>query len=352
MATANRPERLRVSNRSVLSFVGLVGLTMLLVRMASAASRVLGWMLVAAAVAGLLHPLVRRLERRGWPRGRAVLVIAFSGLLLVGLTTYRVVDDVARGTERLREAAPDAAQSLEESERFGEAATTIRLRERTDTFMRELPARLRGGTPADAFRAAATRGVAFLTTSVMMLFLLLHGPKLAEAGFRQIAERRRADVARVARAAYRRAFGYAAGSIAMALLAAWVSYAAAYAADVPGAAPLALWVGLWDLVPIIGAFVGALPIVVLAAVEDPMKGLLLALLFLAYQLFEDFGMQPRLESRTMRLGPFLTVAAGFAGLEVRGLPGALIAVLAVATVVAALDEVTPETFEAPERQAR
>jgi predicted PurR-regulated permease PerM len=43
----------------------------------------------------------------------------------------------------------------------------------------------------------------------------------------------------------------------------------------------------------------------------------------------------------MRLGPFLTVAAGFAGLEVRGLPGALIAVLAVALVTAAVDEVTP-----------
>jgi predicted PurR-regulated permease PerM len=95
------------------------------------------------------------------------------------------------------------------------------------------------------------------------------------------------------------------------------------------------------VVPIIGAFAGALPIVILAAVDDPVKGLVLALVFLAYQLFEDFGIQPRLESRTMRLGPFLTVAAGFAGLEVRGIPGALIAVLAVAMAVAVLDEVTP-----------
>ena len=326
----------------MLTFVALFGLTLLLVRMASAASRVIGWMLVAAAVAGLLHPLIRRLERRGWRRGRAVLVVAFAGLLAVGLTTYRVVDDVSRGTQRLKEAAPAAAARVEESERFGDAATTIRLRERTESFIAGLPARLRGGTPADALRAATTRGVAFLTTFVMTLFLLLHGPRIADAALRQISdERRRGRIGEVVRAAYRRAFGYASGSIAMALLAAWVSYGAAYAADVPGAAPLALWVGLWDLVPIIGAFVGALPIVLLAAVDDPVRGLVLGVVFLAYQLFEDFGMQPRLERRTMRLGPFLTVAAGFAGLEVRGLPGALIAVLAVATVVAALDEVTP-----------
>ena len=340
MAAADRPERLRVSNRSVAAFVALFGLTLLLLRMVSAASRVIGWMLVAASVAGLLHPVVRRLEQRGWPRGRAVLVIALGGLLLVGLTTYRVVDDVRLGTDRLRAAAPEAAAHLEDSESLGGLATTVKLRERTTTFMDELPERLRGGTAADAFRAAATRGVAFLTTTVMMLFLLLHGPKLAAAGLRQIDdEDRRARVGAVGAAAYRRAFGYASGSIGMALLAAGVAYGCAVAADVPGAAPLALWVGLWDVVPIIGAFVGALPIVVLAAVADPVKGALLGVVFLAYQLLEDFVLQPRLEDRTMRLGPFLTVAAGFAGLEVRGLPGALIAVLAVATVVAAVDEV-------------
>lgn len=342
MAAADGPERLRVSTRSVAAFVALLGLTFLLLRMVTAASRVIGWMLVAAAVAGLLHPIVQRLEARGWKTGRAVLLIAFGGLLLVGLTTYRVVDDVRRGTERLQQAAPEAAAVIEESERFGEVATTVKLRERTESFMADLPARLRGGTAAEAFRAAATRGVAFLTTSVLTLFLLLHGRDLAEAALRQIGdERRRARAREVAATAYRRAFGYASGSLAMAFLAAWVAYVAAMAADVPGAAALALWVGLWDVVPIVGAFVGALPIVVLAAIAEPWKGAVLAVVFLAYQLFEDLGMQPLLERRTMRLGPFLTVAAGFAGLEVRGLPGALIAVLVVATAAAAIDEVTP-----------
>jgi predicted PurR-regulated permease PerM len=343
MAAAEGRERLRVSNRSVALLVALAGLTLLVLRMAAAASRVIGWMLVAASVAGLLHPLVRRLEARGWKRGRAVLVVAFGMLLLAGLTTYRVVDDVSRATRLLQEEAPKAAAELQESERFGEFATTVKLEERTAEFTAKVPERLRGGTPADALKAAATRGVAFLTTSVMTLFLLLHGPKIALAGLRQIGdERRRGLVTAVAAAAYRRAFGYASGSLATALLAAWVAYAAAMAFDVPGAAALALWVGLWDVVPIIGAFTGALPIVLLAAVREPWQGAVLAVVFLAYQLFEDFGIQPLLERRTMRLGPFLTVAAGFAGLEVRGLAGALIAVLAVATVVAALDEVTPE----------
>ncbi len=340
MAAADRPERLRVSTRSVALFVGLVGVTLLVLRMVSAAGRVIGWMLVAGIVAGLLQPVVQRLVARGWPRGRAVLLIALAGLLLVGLTTYRVVDDVQRGTRRLQQAAPEAAQRIEDSARFGDAAKAIHLEQRTDAFMKALPARLRGGSTADALRSAATRGVAFLTTSVLTLFLRLHGPRLANAGVEQIAdERRRERVRRVGTAAYQRAFGYARGSLLMAVLAGWLAYSACVIAGVPGAAPLALWVGLWDLVPIIGAVIGASPIIVLAAVMEPWRGAVLAAVFLAYQLFEDLALQPHVERRTMRLGPFLTVAAGFAGLELRGLTGALIAVLFVATVVAALDEV-------------
>jgi predicted PurR-regulated permease PerM len=347
---AERRERLRVSNRSVAAFVGLVGLTLLVLRMTAAAARVIGWMLVAATLAGLLEPVVRRLVARGWPRGRAVLLIAGLGLLLVGLVTYRVVDDVQRGTRRLQRAAPEAAARLEDSRRFGDVAAAVHLSDRTTTFMHDLPARLRGGTTADALRSAATRGVAFLTTSVMTLFLLLHGPKLGRAALRQIGDERRRDrVERVATAAFDRAFGYARGSLLMALLAGWIAYAAAMAANVPGAAPLALWVALWDVVPIIGTVVGAGPIVLLAAVTSPLRGALLAVVFLGYQAFEDLALQPRLEDATMRLGPFLTVAAGFAGLELRGVPGALIAVLFVATVVAALDEVAPESEPAQPR---
>lgn len=349
MAAAERAERLRVSNRSVVLFVALIGLTLLALRMVAAAERVIGWMLVAAAVAGLLDAGVRRLVARGWPRGRAVLVLAALTLAGIGVTTYRVVDDVQRGTALLQRAAPDAAQRIEESERFGEVATTLRLRDRTEEFMKKLPDRLRGGTAADALRSAATRGVAFLTTSVLMLFLLTHGQKLAEAGVAQLRdERRRRRVRQVGRVAYERAFGYARGTLLMAMLAGGVAYAAALVADVPGAAPLALWVALWDVVPIIGAVFGAAPIIILAAVNDPMHGVVLAVVFVAFQLFEDLVLQPHLENRSMRLGPFLTVAAGFAGLEIRGIPGALIAVLAVAAVAAALDEVSTPLAELPD----
>jgi predicted PurR-regulated permease PerM len=173
------------------------------------------------------------------------------------------------------------------------------------------------------------------------VFFLLHGPNLAAAGARQIHdERRRAEVSRVAEAVYRRAFGYARGTLLMAALAGLFAYGVARATDVPGPAPLALWVALWDVVPVIGATVGAIPIIVFAGVIDPTSGIVAAAAFAIYQVAEYLLLQRTIERRTLKLGPFLTVAAGFAGLELYGLAGALLAILVVSGAVVALDEST------------
>jgi predicted PurR-regulated permease PerM len=331
--------RLRISGRSIVLAVGTVTLSLLALRILASAGRVIGWVLVAASTAALLTPVVERLSRGRLPRGLAVAVVALSGLALAGAVTYGTVDALVEQTSVLQERAPELAQEIEDDSRFAEAATEFDLSARTEAFVEGVPERLRGGTPAEAIRSAATRGLSFLAVFVLTLFFLLHGPDLASAARRQIHDDdRRAQAEHVARAVYRRAFGYARGSIAMAALAGVVAYALARAADVPAPVPLALWVVLWDAVPLLGALIGALPIVLLAGVVDPTKGLLLLVAFVAYQVAEAVLLQRRLERRTVRLGPFLTAAGGFAGLELYGLTGALLAILALACLVVALDE--------------
>lgn len=332
--------RLRISARSIVLAVAAVTLTLLVLRMLSSAGRVLGWVAIASSSAALVYPLVDGLARR-IPRGIAVALVALSSLLAVGAVTYGLVDDVVEQSENLQEAAPRLAQEIEEGSRFSDAATEFDLSERTERFVRGVPERLRGGTPAEAIRSAATRGLSFLAVFVLTLFFLLHGPSLASGAARQIHDDgRRAQLTRVGEAVYRRAFGYARGTIVTAALAGTVAYASARMAGVPGPVPLALWVVLWDAVPLIGAVLGALPIVILAGIVDPTKGLLLLVAFVVFQVGEDVFLQRRLERSTLRLGPFLTTAGGFAGLELYGLTGALLTILVLAMAVVALDEST------------
>ena len=350
MAAPGATERLRLTPRSAVVAVALFGATLGLLGLLAASRRVLGWVLAAAAIAGLLHPLVVAL-RRHVHRGLAVLLVAAAAVTTVGVVAYRVVDDVRDQTERLSRAAPAAARRLEADEgRLAELAREADLSERTQRFVDEVPERLRGGTPAQALRAAATRGVAYLATLVLSVFFLLHGPDLAAGALRQVHDpARRARLEQVAGAAFRRGFGYARGTIAMALVAGAFGYAVASVADVPGPAPLGLWMALWDGVPYFGAVIGALPIVLLGGVGDPGRGLALAAVFLAYEAVESFAVQRRLERRTVRVGPFLTAAAAFAGIELYGLGGALLAVLATCLVVATLEELAgADREEAPQ----
>ncbi|HEX7276123.1 MAG TPA: AI-2E family transporter [Acidimicrobiales bacterium] len=334
-------ERLYISPRSAVLAVAMLGATLGGLAVLAASRRVIGWILVAATLAGLLHPIVSFLQRR-MRRGLAVLLVMLTLVGTAAIVIYGLVDDVRAQTRRLQEVAPERAEELERSPRFGEIARDLHVAERTRRFLDQLPERLRGGSTADAIRAAATRGVAFLATGVLTIFFLQHGPRIAAAAVRQFSDPgRRRRLRELGPIVYARAFGYATATLTMALAAGLFAFAMARAAGVPGPAALGIWVGLWDLVPLGGALVGAMPIVALAAVTSAGDAAWLAAAFVAYQLAENFLVESRVEEQTVHVGPFLTLAAGLVGLELAGVPGALLSVLAVTIAVAIGDEVAP-----------
>lgn len=343
MAEPSPTERLRLSPRSTVVAVALFGLTLGILRLVMASQRVLGWMIAAAAIAGLLEPAVRRLARR-MPRGAAVAVVAVVTLGAVGFVVYKTVDEIVDQTDVLQEAAPRRARSLESSPRFGDFAREVDLADRTARFVEDVPSRLRGGTPAEAIRSATTRGLSYLATAILAIFFLLHGPRIAAAASAQVRDAgRRKRLERVAGAAFQRGFGYARGTLGMSVAAGLLTYALARATDVPGAAPLALWVALWDVVPLVGAFIGGVPIIILAGVESTATAFLIAASFIGYQIFETVVLQRPLHKRTVKVGPFLTVVSGMAGLELYGVGGALLMMLLAGVAVAVGDELAPES---------
>lgn len=346
MAEPSPTERLRLSTRSTLMVVGLFGLTLATLRLVVASQRVLGWIIAAAALAGLLDPAVRRLQRR-MPRGAATAVVVLVTLASVGFVAYRTVDEVVAQTHVLQVAAPRRAKALEHSRRFGDFAREVHLADRAARFVKDVPSRLQGGTPAEAFRSATTRGLSYLATTILAIFFLMHGPRIAAAASAQVRDTgRRRRLEQIAGAAFRRGFGYARGCIGMSVAAGLVTFGIARLAHVPGAAPLALWVALWDLVPLIGAFIGGFPVVLLAGVDSSRAAVFVAAAFIGYQIFEAVALQRPLHQRTVKVGPFLTAVSGLAGLELYGIGGALLMILLSGVVIAAGDEMAPDSTPA------
>ena len=346
MASAPRLPRLRLSARSAVLAVALLGATLVVLRLVAASGRVLGWIVAAMLLAGLLHPAVAALDRR-LRRGAALFLVVFGTLAVAGVIVWAVVGDVVDEVDELETAVPRAARELERSERFGNTARDIDLADKAEDFVDELPERLRGGNVQDAIRSAATRGVAFLATFVLTIFFLIHGPRLLAAASAQLPDERQEQVRRLGASAYQRAWRYVAGSLGMALAAGLVTYAVAQVLGLPGPAPLALWVALFDLVPLVGMVVGALPVVLLALADSPGQAVVVAVVLVSWQLFEAIVLQRRVEAGSLHVGPFITVAMAMIGLELYGIGGALAAV-ALAVVAAALaDELLP-TDPAPD----
>ncbi|HMQ25171.1 MAG TPA: AI-2E family transporter [Acidimicrobiales bacterium] len=240
------------------------------------------------------------------------------------------------------EAAPAAARDLQRSERFGEFARQAQLEDKVQTFVDELPDRLRGGDTVDALRAAASRGAAFVATFVLMVFVLISGPRFIDSGLAQIRDpERREGIRGVLAGAYPRAWRYVALSLAKAVVAGLFTWFVCVTADVPGAILLGLWVGAWSLVPAVGVLVGSLAVVLLAVpISLETAGALLAL-FLGYQVAEVFVVQRRIEHRSIHVGPFVSLVVAALGLELYGVGGLFGGLALVVFALCVLDGLAP-----------
>ncbi|MEY2468810.1 MAG: hypothetical protein QOF21_1508 [Actinomycetota bacterium] len=326
-----------LSTRSIGLIVLTVAVVVAIIGVTRASVRVLGWMAAAATLAALIEPLVD-LMTRYMRRGVAVLVTFLLVISVVGGIAYLTVSDVAHQVRVLQRSAPARAASLERSERFGATARAFHLEERTRSAVKEIPQRLQGGTPAEALRSAGTRGVAYLATTVLTLFLIVNGRRLVSAGVSQIHDPdRQKQVRHALLRGGTRGVRYTTGSLAMSAVCGLLVALVARLVHVPGAVPLGLWAALWDVVPMIGAVIGALPVVILASATSPTHGVLVLVGFVVYEILETVIVQRRIEQRSVHVGPFLTLVVGMAGLELYGLGGALLLLFATSVALATFE---------------
>jgi predicted PurR-regulated permease PerM len=89
--------------------------------------------------------------------------------------------------------------------------------------------------------------------------------------------------------------------------------------------------------PYLGAWLGAIPAVVVALTVSPTKALLTALLFLVIQQLEGNFLQPAIQGRVLNLPSILIFLAVIAGGQIAGLLGVIFAVPALAILKVLFD---------------
>ncbi len=310
------------------------------------ARRSLGWFLAAGVVTVLVDGPVQALTR--WMRrGLAIFIVMVGIAVVAGLVNYGVFNDFSSELDKLEQAIPDAAASLERSERFGELATDLRLEERALLAVDDLGERMAGRA-----RATAASFGAYFAGTVLVLFLISWLPRYVEGGLSLVRdEARRRRVRFVIDATLRNGRRYLSNAIAAAVAAGVGAFIVGRLADLPAPVALALFVSIFSLVPYLGVMVGAVPMVLIAAgLEDTATALILLFAMSAIQVGIAMLMR-RVQRSTLYVGPGLTLIAGLLGYAIYNIGGALFAIAGVVFALAlvdavATDDLPPGTLDA------
>ena len=306
--------------------------------------RVIVWLLVAGFFATVLAPLVSVIERRGVRRGLAVAVVTVGLTIVLGGILFAFAKPLVTQAVDFATHLHQNVERIKQLPLVRDLVERFNIQGSVGAVSDKLPQELVGFS-GPLFAAFATIGqaiVGLISIVVLTIFFLLYGPALVELVRDAIASRRHRERAeRLGRRSMQAVSGWVLGNLLTSIVASVASLVAFALLGLPYAALLALWVGVADLIPLIGATLGAIPAVIVAFLHSTTAGIVTVVFFILYQQFENHVLQPVVYGKTIRLNPFLVLLAVLIGVELAGFLGALLALPVAGVAQVALDEFVP-----------
>jgi predicted PurR-regulated permease PerM len=196
-------------------------------------------------------------------------------------------------------------------------------------FLRKLPGMISGsfGSVLGAVGSALSWLVTVGTTLVLTLYFLLAWPRILTRADRLLRHRARVEIAHESLG---KIGGYVTGQLCVSALAGVAAYVFLKATGVPYPSLLAVVVGVCDLIPQVGATLGAAVCVLVALSESIGIAVVTAVFFLIYQHIENYLIVPRMFARTVALSPITVFISALARIAVGGFVAAVVALPCVA----------------------
>uniref|UniRef100_UPI00286D6160 AI-2E family transporter n=1 Tax=Nocardioides sp. TaxID=35761 RepID=UPI00286D6160 len=175
---------------------------------------------------------------------------------------------------------------------------------------------------------------------VLTLYFLSSLDKTKNAFYRLAPASRRHRVSLLGDQIVRNVGGYVSGAFIVALCAGISSLVFLFAVGLGEyAVALAFVVALLDVIPMIGATLGAVIVTAIAFATDVKTGIICAIFFLIYQQVENYVIYPRVMSKSVDLPGAVIVIAALVGAGLLGVVGALLAIPTAAAILLILREV-------------
>ena len=332
--------RLGVSARTITTLALMLVAFATIVAIVGVAQPLIVWFSVATFVAfGVDRPVSIIHRRWNVPRPIGTSIVLGGLLALVGIVVLVAGPSITDSAATITKEAPETVESMESLPIVGRLLENADAADKVEEWLATLPERMRDSDATTRLAHAAGDGLIGIGwTIAMLLAILWDGPRLVDAVRRRIPVRRRQRAIRFGRAAYLAFSNVVAAAAFVAILNGTVVMLLAIALGIPMAPVLGMWAALWNVIPQIDGFVGAVPLVALGFAQGPWTGVLAAAIFLTYQLFENHVLQPTIGSRVIQLPPLVVLVGALFGGALFGFVGALMAGPLLGIAKVAVDE--------------
>ncbi|GIF48736.1 putative PurR-regulated permease PerM [Asanoa ferruginea] len=293
-----------------------------------------------------LNPAVVRLRKWGVPRGGAVTIVALALVLVLGGAIGALVPPLVTQVGDFIAAAPGYIETLQRNATINDLVGQFDLVERAkslaspETFSRAL-----GGVFGGAKLIFGTL-FQVLTVLVLTIYFMASFDKMKSAAYALVPRSRRGRVQLLTDEILAKVGAYIVGALAIAVLAGISAFVFAMIVGLAYPFALAVVVAVCDLIPQIGATIGAVIVTVVAFADSLTIGIAAAVFFLVYQQVENYLIYPKVMRKSVKVSDVAAIVAALVGVGLFGVLGALVAIPAVAAVQLIVREVVMPRQEA------
>jgi predicted PurR-regulated permease PerM len=330
-------EGIRRAGAVAWAFVGLCAAVFILGWVAHEIAVIFPPLILASALVFVLNPLIVRLNRRGIPRlaGVGLTYLAFVGFVsILGLILFPLLQDQA---ENLSDKTPEIRERIERwiddrAEDF-EGTPLEFEREDLDDALGSADTSLQDqlGKVAD-FGVKIFHVILILVLApIFAFYLLVDLPNIKRNAEALIPEAARPEVMLIGRQVNAAVGGFFRGQLVVALIVGIMSSIALAIVDVPFWLLLGMVAGLFNIIPLVGPYIGGIPALLVAlTTREPITGLWVVVAMVVVQQIDNHFISPVVMHRVVKLHPVLVMLALLLGGTLGGFFGLLVAVPATA----------------------
>ncbi|MGH8993138.1 MAG: AI-2E family transporter [Acidimicrobiia bacterium] len=336
---ADRLERIRRAGSVAWALVGLTAVIAILAWLAVTVAVIFPPLILAGALVFILNPLISMMHRRRIPRaaGVGLTYLGFLGVVtLIGFVMLPAVKDQA---DNLSDRWPDIRLKMERW--VDERAETLKGTpfEFDRTRLDDAVANDSDSIQQQLERVAKVGVKVFHVLLVMILapifafYLLIDLPRLKRTAIGLIPAGARPEVLLLARRINSAVGGFFRGQLLVAFIVGVLCSVGLRAINLPFWLLIGMVAGLFNIIPLVGPYIGGIPALVIAlTTREPITALWVVGIMVAAQQIDNHFISPLVMHRVVKLHPVLVMLALLLGGTLGGFFGLLVAVPTAAVI--------------------